>query len=836
MRQQSLKLGVGFIGLMAAGALGAPAAAHTLELGATRHNLFFADADERGSADTAPPVPKPELVAQTAPLPAIQTTKTVSEDDGLGEDGAYITADEVETTEDNVLIARGKVEMRYEGRLIRADEVRYDQNTGRTIAIGNTQTINADGSVQYADRLEFDDSEGTGEGLRIASVDADNSKLFANRVEQVDKDTTRLTEVIFTPCELCVKDNVTQEPTWSIQASEIKQDRKRRMVIYRNAVFKARGVPVFYAPVLWHADPGAKRASGFLMPKVGTSKRRGASLELPYYWAVSPYTEVIISPKFSQKVNPLLNLEANRKFYSGQLNSRFGFTQDAFFDNNSDKGGESLSRGYLLADGAFKINPDWRWSFTAQRVFDDNNANFFERYKIDDGFPKVGDYVGNSRQLTSQINLNRQTDSSFFGVSLISFQSLQIASQSLIPGTTIRRPVAVNDDTLPVVAPMIEAHWAPSQTIFGGRATFAATGVSILRRRKPSADIGLGAQGPVDSARLSLEASWRRDMITPIGLKIAPFLDLRHDQYRISDYDADANTDDNYDISRSISTAGIDLSYPLIRKFKGFTTIIEPIAQIAISPDSKLSPYLTNEDSQSFEFDHTTLFKANKSPGFDLYEGGERLSLGLKTQVITDGGLKVSTLLGRTFRAEPETSYLQTIPGTSYVYDPSGLSGTKSDWVVQADVRSPAGIYGFTRLRLDSDTGSIRRGEAGFSVIRNETRATVRYIVDNTRATVIGGEFFDDQTRYQNLQFSGQHFFNAKWGVSGRVERDMLREVWVRSEVGLIYRDDCTRIDLLYQRDETAIALYNGEASSSISIRISLATLTTSDADFSDIR
>lgn len=806
-------------------------------------------------------------------------------DDGLGEDGAFITADEVTSPEENIMLARGKVEMRWEGRLIRADEVRYDQTTGKTVATGNVQTINPDGSVQYADRLEVDNEHTSGTGDRIAYIDVENSKLFANKVERIDEQTNRLSEVIFTPCELCVKDNVTQEPTWHIQAGSITQDKKHRVVIYRNAVIKAKGVPVFYMPVLWHADVTAKRSSGFLMPKPGFSGRRGATLELPYLWAVSPYTDIIISPEFSSKLNPLLYLELNRRFYSGDLHSRFGVTNERFFDNKGRKWGDSATRGFMLVDGKFDINEDWRWNFTAQRVWDKTSngllswsgpdtaptsqpiaanqpiSNFYERYKVDEGFPYAGDFSSNSRRLISQINLVRQTDTAFFSASLFSFQSLAIAGQHRLSsdlGTSPMLYLAERDRTQPAVAPMIDAYWSPDKEILGGRLTLSANAVSIIRKTTPSTDIFLAPdivnpdnRGPVDTARANIGLSWRRDMVTPGGLKFAPFLDARHDEYYLRDYyktgyALQPGEEDTRRVSRSLGTVGLDVSYPLLRKFNGLTVIVEPIAQLALSPDSQVEPFLTNEDSNTFEVDATTLFKVNRSPGFDLYEGGKRLSVGLKTQFSYDSGLRISTLLGRAFRQNPEDNFFRTykIGNQTYKYDASSLGNTKSDWVVQAEVDTGKGLRLYTRQRLGDD-GTIRRSENGASYMSSRTQLTVRHQYDKTALrgpdnnynfTVVDGELVPT-VGYHDLQLFGQHFFTKNWGVSAQVSRDLLRDRWLRSETSVIYKDDCARFELVYQRDETALLQQiPGKASESISVRISLATLAPSDDDFVNVR
>ena len=102
--------------------------------------------------------------------------------------------------------------------------------------------------------------------------------------------------------------------------------------------------------------------------------------------------------------------------------------------------------------------------------------------------------------------------------------------------------------------------------------------------------------------------------------------------------------------------------------------------------------------------------------------------------------------------------------------------------------------------------------------------------------TVINGELVPTEG-YHDLQLFGQHFFTSNWGVSGQISRDMLRERWLRSEASIIYKDDCARFELVYQRDETALLqTIPGKASESISVRISLATLAPSDDDFVNVR
>ena len=824
------------------------------------------------AAETRPPY------ADAKPMAKIVRTETTPGADGLTKGTSYLEADQLTNSDDDVTTATGSVELRQNGRTIRADRIISNAATGVTTAEGHTQTLNEDGSVQFSDRITYDDNMESGYSENFASIGRNNSKVFARRLEQVSPDINRLTNVIYTPCALCVKNGVTQAPTWSIEAGQITQRKDKKMVFYNNAVVKLKGVPVLYAPYLWTPDPELERASGFLPPKISADQKRGFSYEQPYLWSISPYQYLIISPQLNASVNPLLNLEYQRRFYSGTLRLRGGFTNESFFDNDGDRHGASATREYLLADGAFKINKNWRWNFTAQHVKDESGnakgdyANFFERYNIDGAFDQVGDLSVDSRQLINQFNVTRQAPNAYFAVTMANFQSLQIGGYLDPTSATSLQPYAISSDFFPVIAPQIEAYWSPKSRILGGQLTLSANAIGIYHKRLANIaglraiDIGApeesdGTTG-YDTNRVSAGLNWTGDMTSRNGIKWGPFVDMRHDYYKVSDLDT---TGTSQEVSRDLATAGLNISYPMFRKFNNFTAVIEPVAQFAVSPDAQESPYLPTEDSQSFEFDETTLFSFNKSPGFDIYEAGARMSLGLRGELRFNSGLEVDGLIGRVLRNEVESQFLKNVAvnGKTYTYDPSGLGNQNSDWIATGGFRTTKGFNGYARLRFDGETGKMSQGEYGLTAMTTDTLATVRYVVNNSLAqgqiqnyyAGYNGSIFDSNLRtarlaqlaandnlktfgdnYRSLQLYGQHFFTSHWGVSARLDRDMVADTWRKSTVSLIYRDDCSWFELVYQQNDSALTARNGKPSSSIFFRLNLTTLGTSLSHFNDVR
>jgi LPS-assembly protein len=234
------------------------------------------------------------------------------------------------------------------------------------------------------------------------------------------------------------------------------------------------------------------------------------------------------------------------------------------------------------------------------------------------------------------------------------------------------------------------------------------------------------------------------------------------------------------------------------------TYILEPLAQAVIAPNYTQDPRIPNEDSVDFQFDETNLFQFNKSPGFDLVDSGQRLNVAGRASAITDGGQSASFLVGRSFRAE---------------FDPNlplraGVSDQLSDWIFAADAAPLKGVALFARLRLDSQTETINYLEAGADFATSRFIGQVRYLQE---AQDPSGQPVKD------LDFHGELYVLKHWGVTLYGAREFTSGVWRQQDVGIVYRDDCIRVEVIYRRSNT----FNGVLgpSSGVGLRLSLATL-----------
>jgi LPS-assembly protein len=777
--------------------------------------------------------PLATIPAAPAPSPAV--------DDGLGDTGYYLESDLLIRDDANQkMIARGDVEARYQGRTLRADEVVYDTKSEVVTAHGHVQLVNPDGTAQFADDMTMDKDMKAGFARGFSTRLEKNIKIAADSAIRRNEQITELNKAIYTPCEVCAEKPT---PTWSIQADKVVQDKNRHLIYYHGATIRMWGAPLLYLPVFWHPDPQTPRSSGFLSPKLGVSKRRGFVYQQPYLFAISPSQDLVLSPQFNTKVNPFLNAEYRKRFYSGMVEVRAGATYDKNFDNHGDRFGEGMTKSYILAKGLFDIDEKWKWGFTAERA---SQALIFDDYDIGDVYQTRGQFSADDHRLVSQIYATRQDARSYFSASMISVQGLRVVQ---VDSTTGQASKFENSGAFPLIGPMLEGRWEPESHILGGRVRVQGSGVVLTRSESqfgesPYSYADYKGQEGVDSARGTLQGDWRGNLVVGPGLRVEPFAQARGDLYSVRDVYLTANAltagdKTSIDYSRGLGVAGVDLSLPMFKPLKdGGSIILEPLLQIATGSNSSQVPIVVargavtaqypqgtpiyfNEDSTNFELDETNLLDVNKSPGFDLYEGGTRMNVGGRATVKFADGRGGSLLLGRSLRTKVDP----LMPTRA------GLDQKASDWIVAATVTPIRGVTAFSRARFDDDTGKLNRIEAGLDASGSKGFASLRYLRDNKDTSGL---------RQENLDFNADYKIREHWGVTalGRLSYQDARAYglpvsdskwsWTRRDLGVYYKDDCVRIDMIYQNEDRYTQTASGlllKSNESVVLRLTLATL-----------
>lgn len=670
-----------------------------------------------------------------------------------------LAANNIAETEDgNLVTATGNVEATYGTRILRADRVIYNRNTGKVRATGNVSITEDDGSIRFADEIEVNESLDDGYAVGFSTRLPERGVASANSAVRQANGISALDQAIYTACEVCEEKGT--KPTWALRARRAVLNENSDIISYREAVLEIAGFPVFYLPYFFHPDPTAGRRSGLLVPSIGGSTRLGATYSQPYHRVLSSSSDLTITPTVFTKVRPLLAAEYRKRFWAGDLNIQGSFTFERDFNNNGERFGEEKARGHIFADGDFKINDTWSWGFGVERASDDL---FTRRYSIDGANSPRGLFEAQPRVLLSQLYTVGQTDTFYTDASLLFFQDL--------------RPDSALTPEAPITTPLVF-----SEKLFdlGKYGRFNLQATSAVLNRNPND--GITPDINPDSRRVSVGAEWGATRVLPGGIVVEPFADIRGDYYDLDPLASGENT-----VVRAVGSVGSKVSWPFARNGKNADILVEPTILGAWGLSNVNNDAIPVEDSLLAEFDDTRLFESNGFGSFDLYEGDARVSAGITTRVNFRSGPTLDLVAGRRWRARTDDAFDVA----------SNLDGRSSDWVGSFSADFGRRFKLDTRLRLDSDSLAINRLDTRVSTRFWRVNASARYfrIDEDIRPDV--------DTPDEGFQVNTRFRVTKHYSLLYSQLRDITDRRDNRRQFGIIYQDDCSRFQIVYTRSET---------------------------------
>jgi LPS-assembly protein len=688
--------------------------------------------------------------AQTAPTPSA----SVEQSSNVLLEADEIINDEVERT----VTALGDVQVRYEGRTLRAERLVYNLDTGVIRAIGNVQVVLEDGTTTHAQEIEADEAMNVGSARELRARLGGSGTLAAREAIRRSDDESELRNVIYTSCPICEEGD--RPPTWSLRARRAVQDRDSRTVRYQGAVLEVMGVPVLYLPFMAHPDPSVGRASGLLPPEIGRNRRLGIFYEQPYYWAISPSQDLVASLRLHENVDPLIGLDYRKRFWSGQVEFESSFTQEELFDADGNMlGDDDRLRYHVFGEGLFEISDYWRWGFGLETAYDDG---YLRRYAIDGAGERRGPYIGQDTRLISQLYSIGQDERSYTSIAFVNFQGLRADD---------------NSELLPLILPYAESERVLTEPLFKGQVRLQANLAALVRD-----DDGVG---PFlgDDSRLSLSATWRRDAVFGPGIVFSPFAQARGDVFAV-----ETSAGDYESFSRGLGMAGAEVSWPFMRPGERFDLIVEPVVMAAIGSDDAEDPRIVNEDSLAFELDDSNLFRPNAAPNYDLWEPGPRVSVGVRATARAATGESASLIFGRRWRDDPAIGFTEQ----------NNLDGSTSDWVAAAQVDLGSHFGAEARVRLSEESLDLQRIDLGVRGAVGRFSAAVRYFgVDDDIQTDPADPSSEVSARVGIDLARG-------WRTQLELTRDLDSDINLRQDIRAIYEDDCTFLEIAYTRSETA--------------------------------
>ena len=239
-------------------------------------------------------------------------------------------------------------------------------------------------------------------------------RIFANSVN-INEQKSVYNKSVFTLCNYRKNDKC---PPWSIQSSKMLHDNKKKTIYYDNALVKIYDIPIFYIPKLSHPDPTVDRRSGFLPPTISDTKNLGASVTIPYFFAINNDKNFTLNSRIFNSENPLFVGEYHQAFKNSNFYADFGYTEGYKKTSETKKAGDkSHFFSKFIKSFKGKNNSDNTLNITLQDVSDDK---YLKLYKIN---TNLVDY--NADTLENTIDFTHSDDDMFLGINATAFKTLK---------------------------------------------------------------------------------------------------------------------------------------------------------------------------------------------------------------------------------------------------------------------------------------------------------------------------------------------------------------------------------------------------------------------------
>ena len=677
------------------------------------------------------------------------------------------SADQVSYDSDaDVVTASGEVRMSRDGNYLAAEQVVWNRKTGEVRANGDVIMLTPQGDKLVGADVVLTDTLRDGTIQNLLVVLDSGGRIAATRGVR-SGDTTILENAIYSPCPVTTATGCPKNPSWAITAARVIDDPAQHKVRFQGGRFRLFGIELPLLPI-FSINTDTAGASGWLVPDISVSTRKGLELALPYHWQMGPNRDLTVTPHVYTGVLPAI--EAKYR----QLNSVGAFQLGGFLTygkiddpdpNATSTGNRHDLRAYVEGNGRFQLSPVW--SITSSvRVASDKTVT--QRYDItyDD-------------RLRNFVNAERIDMNSYVSIAGWAFEGLRVDD---------------HQKQIPIALPAIDARFR-LEDIAGGKVELQGNSLAILR-----------IEGQ-DTQRAFLSARWDRRFLTTLGQEVTLTAYGRGDIYHTDDA-ADTTVDvyrgtDGWH-TRGIGALAADVKWPFVGSAFGGTQRLVPRVQLVLTPATP-NLDIPNEDARAIDLEDSNLFALNRFPGYDRWEDGSRITYGVDWS-LDRPNLSITSNIGQSYR-------IVSRPGI--FPEGTGLTDQLSDIVGRTRIRYGRLIDLTHRFRLDKTNFALRRSELDLTVGTDQTYVQVGYLrLDRNIDPTI-----EDLRDKEELRLAGRVKFRRYWSVFGATVLDLTdkREdplsiadgfAPVRHRLGFLYEDDCLELGLTWRRDYERIGTF----------------------------
>ncbi|MDR3186914.1 MAG: LPS assembly protein LptD [Holosporaceae bacterium] len=546
----------------------------------------------------------------------------------LGEEISFINSNNARHTKEAVYCS-GDVIIVYYRRIISADEISYDKKNELIEAKGNVIIKDEKLNTYFADSLSVKKNFASGKAKNVKIIMPDKSRLAAEECTLRDGK-FELENAIFTPCYECTD---CEELTWQIKSPLVTFD-PEEYTEYENVKFELLGSPIFYMPYLSHVSPKIKRKSGFLVPELSVSSKRGFGLCPKYLCSISDSQELLLKPIVTSKIGSVGWIYYGLRFPNGEFNIDASMTGtksvsnkvggDDFEEKAIRKIKDSGYRGHVFSKIRYEINDIWRCSSDINLASD---RYYLKRFPF---FPSI------DRVMESNAKLEGFDDENYTSLKMAMFQSEYL-------------------ENVPRILPALERNY--SHELMGGTFHWDSVFMNLDFNNNRSAQ------------KMISKASWDKKILLPQGnifnIKgVAFFRGLNVSERQKTDYGSSFN---------AVPLLHCSWQWPLVLSSNWMSTIVTPVAGTIISVNKK---YYDVFEDPVCEANILNLFDENRSVSPYNIDPGKRIYYGLKLAGYSGGENLYRFMVGRSAELTTPPERLES----------SGLKHKHSNIITALDV------------------------------------------------------------------------------------------------------------------------------------------------------
>ena len=526
-----------------------------------------------------------------------------------------IVADEIVVlNQGSKLRASGNVQINYGAYQLTTTKLTYDKKKNVITVNNPVELKNKNVFTILASSAEISDDFKKIIASQASALIEKKFYIKSKEMERFRNGKSSFYSSIGTTCEVCPSSPV---PMWQIKSDTILHDPTTKQLHFKNARMEFLGLPVFYTPYLRIPEPGVKRATGLLTPKILTSDLLGVGLKQPFYINLNRSSDVTFSILKTTKTKFLLETDFRKLFDNGKIKIS-GAAKPESKNNILD--------GYFQLSGYASVFKNSKLSFDITAV---SNSGFLGKYGYSD-----------TDRLTSTLALTKQEKKTFSQVSTTYFTSLRD-----------------NTEEEYTVAPNFYTRYFKYNDQLN---LFLGTEISLIGLTKKNLDTNLRFNVSIDT-----EKNWSNKS----GLLLKGTSKFSGSIYHLKEDDAKDSFYKHID-----PTLGLELTFPLYKESNTQRDTIKPKLQLIYNPNFNLNDEIPNSDSQQVKLDQSSLFSLNRFSGLDRQELGLRLNTGVEYSVQNNGPFSYDLVLGQIFRKKPSKQFSE-VSGLSGVKSDILISG-----------------------------------------------------------------------------------------------------------------------------------------------------------------